>query len=394
MGMSPRRVAHKIPLVFARRPVKEVQSTTRLLWITNHQAPYREPIWTRFAAICDLSVCFLFAKEPNRHWVYASSTAYSSELVSGRRLRLRSLLEDESSDPWALAFWFPLVRRVQAADVVLIGGWDQPAYLQAALLCKWLRTPCVGFYEGTLTSQKHPSGLIAAVRQWFFRMQDAVLAAGGDAKVLLQRMGVDESRVTKTVNAVDTDFYSAAQNLRVPETQRTHRYIYIGQLIPRKNVDGLLIAFSKLPSGATLTVVGDGEQAEVLRMLSTDLGLTQRVTFAGHLRAGDILSLFASHHTLVLPTHEDVWGMVVNEALAAGLNAVVSDKAGVISSLRSLPSVFECRPNPDSIASAMLASRDAWIGWRTPPDILSIDRVVRDVQAALEFALAAPRRQA
>ena len=65
------------------------------------------------------------------------------------------------------------------------------------------------------------------------------------------------------------------------------------------------------------------------------------------------------------------WGLVVNEALAAGLHVVTSDRAGVAPSVASMPGVFVCGVAPMEIARAMAASRASWTGPIVSPDILA-----------------------
>ena len=107
--------------------------------------------------------------------------------------------------------------------------------------------------------------------------------------------------------------------------------LFVGQLIRRKGVDVLLDALAPLwaeyPS-LSLTLIGDGEERTALQSLAADAGSGERVTFTGALPADEVRMRMAAADLLVLPSRWDGWGMVVNEALAAGVPAVVSTRCG------------------------------------------------------------------
>ncbi len=83
----------------------------------------------------------------------------------------------------------------------------------------------------------------------------------------------------------------------------------------------------------------------------------------------DIPALLARHDSLVLPSSSKVRGLVVNEALAAGVNAVVSRDAGGAKSVASMQGVFLCDPIERGLAAALYASRRSWGGAIESPAI-------------------------
>jgi glycosyltransferase involved in cell wall biosynthesis len=86
------------------------------------------------------------------------------------------------------------------------------------------------------------------------------------------------------------------------------------------------------------------------------------VNFTGHLEGRELVAAYAAATTLVLPSAKEVWGLVVNEALSAGLHAVVSDACGIVPSIDGLPGVFRTPPQQAGLRLAMTASRRAWRG--------------------------------
>ncbi len=96
----------------------------------------------------------------------------------------------------------------------------------------------------------------------------------------------------------------------------------------------------------------------------------------------------ATSQTLVLASTEEVWGLVVNEALAAGLHVVVSDRCGVARSVEGQLGVFLTEPELPQLVTAMESSRAAWRGWIETPEILTHDasRFVSDLEACVAIA--------
>lgn len=112
--------------------------------------------------------------------------------------------------------------------------------------------------------------------------------------------------------------------------QRHHREIlYVGQLITRKRVDLLLTTFSQLGvPAARLRIIGKGEEEANLKRIATQLGIADRVDFAGGMPNAQIVAAMASADVLVLPSRFDGWGAVVNEALMVGTPVICSDRCG------------------------------------------------------------------
>ena len=151
-----------------------------------------------------------------------------------------------------------------------------------------------------------------------------------------------------------------------------HRFIYVGQLIERKNVASVLRSFAAIKTGAdSLTIAGDGPLTQELTNLSTALGVTSSVHFVGHKSQEELAALYAASNTLILASTNEVWGLVVNEALASGLHVVVSDKCGVAEFIVGMKGSYICTADTDSIKHAMRKSMDAWTGYIQEPEILS-----------------------
>ena len=180
-------------------------------------------------------------------------------------------------------------------------------------------------------------------------------------------------------------FDSFARSHRIAPTPG-HRFLYVGQLIERKNVGALIEAFALIKQGDDrLLIAGDGPLLDQLKVTAASLGVDKAVDFLGHKNQEELATIYASSNTFILPSTSEVWGLVVNEALASGLHAVVSDKCGVADFVENMPGCYITPTDPRSLAEAMAKSRENWNGYIDSPQILEYtperfaDEIVRVV---------------
>ncbi len=104
-------------------------------------------------------------------------------------------------------------------------------------------------------------------------------------------------------------------------------FLFCGQMIARKGVDVLLRAFSTLSDGARLLLAG--REAELSSLLDAlPERVRARIEYAGFLPPEKLPELFARADVFVMPSRYDGWGVVVNQALGAGLPVLCSDTVG------------------------------------------------------------------
>jgi glycosyltransferase involved in cell wall biosynthesis len=113
------------------------------------------------------------------------------------------------------------------------------------------------------------------------------------------------------------------------KARSTIEVVFVGQLVRRKGVDILLDAigplFTDYPN-LILTIIGDGPERSQLEQQAAPI--SSRITFAGKMSPPEIPGRLAAADVLVLPSRWDGWGLVVNEALSAGVPVIVSDQCG------------------------------------------------------------------
>ncbi|PZE28540.1 glycosyltransferase [Curtobacterium sp. MCLR17_055] len=343
-----------------------------VLWMTNTAAPYRIPVWESLARRLPVEVMLLepdqrLARDDNNRGPEWEARSRTNLIFAVSWLKTAVLKRGEAR------YYFGWLRHAHLRNkrAVVLGGWESPVYWMALLRAKRARVRTVGFYESHLGSQGNTRGPISWLRRRYFATLDAVVTPGPAATEAVMQMGVARSRIHEGFNAVDvTHIREVVQSTR-PAQQGDHRLriIYVGQLIPRKNVGALIGALTTLPN-ASLTIVGVGPlRAQLEQQVVTTLPNPDRVTFVGYIPGQDVAKRMLEHDVLVLPSLSEVWGLVVNEALACGLHVVVSTRAGVTRSVEKHAGVIVSDPDTMSLVSALRSLPDP-VGRIPDPEIL------------------------
>ncbi len=113
--------------------------------------------------------------------------------------------------------------------------------------------------------------------------------------------------------------------------------VFVGQLVHRKGLDILLNAAEPLLSARQelrLHLIGTGDREQEYRSWVSERGLSSGVFFEGIVESGSVIDNISKFDLLVLPSRWDGWGIVVNEALMAGVPVIVSDMCGAADVVR------------------------------------------------------------
>ena len=114
-----------------------------------------------------------------------------------------------------------------------------------------------------------------------------------------------------------------------------NRFVYFGQLDPRKGVDLLIRAVAKVKDRSyELDIIGDGPARADLEALSRSLGVRDKVNFLGTLPSAGLQAKLPGYAFAVVPSRFDGWGMAVNESLQAGIPVLASDRVGAAELVR------------------------------------------------------------
>ncbi len=221
--------------------------------------------------------------------------------------------------------------------VVLVPGYYTAAGLAAALWGKCKRRRTVLMTESTEEDHVR-SGVKETVKSFLIRfLFDWAIAGGKPHRRYLQRLGFRPERVASFYDVVDNDFFrDRAQAIRKhsqpADFDLPDRYfLYVGRLAEEKNIRGLLnayFAFRKAGGQWPLVLVGDGPERPALEELARQSPFFNDIRFEGLRSTAELPQYYAFAGSFVLPSTREPWGLVANEAMAAGLPLIVSRCCG------------------------------------------------------------------
>lgn len=231
-------------------------------------------------------------------------------------------------------------------DAFLVFGWNHKSALQTILACWRRNIPVLMRGDSQLAARR--SRTIATLKylpyRWILPRMAAHLYVGQRNKAYLRHYGVPEEKLFFVPHCVDNAYFerSARQaestgtvarlrfGLGIPNDAFV--FLFVGKMIPKKHPEDFLRACLNvlgLPDGANVhaILVGDGPLRGSLDLLARPYAT--RIHFAGFSNQSAIPAFYRVANALVLPSDgRETWGLVVNEAFACGIPAVVSDACG------------------------------------------------------------------
>ena len=296
----------------------------RVLFLTNYPSPYRVHFFDELGKYMDVTVLYSDRVEDIKHrnaqWFEEGDHGFQAiRLTPKFRVGRRYLCFDVL--PWLKKKY----------DAIVVCGYSSPT---AVLAMAWLRLRRIPFYmevDGGLIRQdsrlKHfvKKSLVCLANRW--------LSTGVHTTRYLVHYGAKEEQVTHYPfsSLYEKDILEEVLTPEEKEAFRMvlgipekHMILAIGQFIHRKGFDVLLHAAKELDPDTGIYIVG-GETTDEYRKLREELGLTN-VHFLSFQKKERLALLYKAADLFVLPTREDIWGLVINEALAYGLPTITTDR--------------------------------------------------------------------
>ena len=183
----------------------------------------------------------------------------------------------------------------------------------------------VRFLQSIQTTQPRPRWHWM-LQGWIHRAAARVVVPSESVAIrAVEWSGVPRSKLVIVPNAVDLDAFGAIE--RTPAPPGTFRVGFVGRLDPVKRVRDLIAAVATLADDVRLDVYGDGAERGALELLAARLGIADRTTFHGSI--ADPRVAYARMDALVLPSEAEGFGLVLIEAMAAGVPVVGTDVDGI-----------------------------------------------------------------
>lgn len=292
--------------------------------VTNVPAPYRVPVWDRLADFSEIELHVIYCApayiDPTQN---GHSQKYGVHFLTGKYT---------SYEARFMHMDFSVVKLLSKLkpDVVVTTGFI-PTYLYAFAWAILRGVPHVAMTDGTPESERDLTFVHRLVRKVVFSLSKSFVGACWGSRDLFLEYGVPREKIHFSALCDDNALFGSGV------ATNHYDFIFCGQFVDRKNplfairvADGVA---KRLGRTVSIRFLGKGPMEDEIRQ---EASLTQGrvdLSFAGYLLQKDMPAEYAASRVFLFPTRLDCWGVVINEACAAGVPCVVSPYTGVANEL-------------------------------------------------------------
>lgn len=231
-------------------------------------------------------------------------------------------------------------------NVVHLAGWGNFLLLLIIFMTKFKRIPLAIETDTPLPHRQFFFKKIIKKLCYpiFFGLADVFLPGGIRQAKYLEYYGVKSNRIIPVHMTVDVAGIKKFANSLTSDDRLFTRqqyginknnivFLYVGRLFSYKGVGDLLSAFEKCTyNNISLLIVGDGDMREEVESAVNN---NSRIHYAGRITGMDLIKVYFAADILVLPSHCESWGLVINEAMAVNLPVIVTERVGCVENLVS-----------------------------------------------------------
>jgi len=296
----------------------------RVLFLTNFPSPYRVHFFDELSKYMDVTVLFSDRVEDIKHrnaeWFEAGEGRYHPvQLTRVATVGEENLCLDVI--PWLK----------KGFDAIIIGGYSSPT---AILAMAYMRLHKIPFYmevDGGLI--RPDSKLKYEIKKRLVTLPNAWISSGRFTTKYLAHYGAEESKIqyypfsSLWERDIPADIPTREEKQQLRQKlglQEDRIVISVSRFIASKRLDMLIRSAADLGESIGIYLIG-GEPTEEYLSLQRELG-TANVHFVGFLKKDKLAEYYRAADLFALPTQTDVWGLVINEAMAQGLPVITTDR--------------------------------------------------------------------
>ena len=291
----------------------------KILFLANVPSPYRVDFFNELGKYCDLTVIFekRTSDERDLSWGKYKFNTFKGIIMKGRSFRTDA------------AFCPEIIKYVKNKkfDYIICTTFTDPSGMLAIQYMKMHHIPYYLECDGGFA--KNGIGLKEKIKRYFISGARGYFSTGKLCDEYYLNYGASSKRIIRYpfTSLHEKDILKKLISDDEKEDIRNELNIYenrvilaVGQFIPRKGFDVLLAAMEYIPSNVGVYFVGGDPTEEYLNMKKR-LDLVN-VHFIGFKSKMELAKYYKAADVFVLPTREDIWGLVIQEAMGYGLQII------------------------------------------------------------------------
>ncbi len=348
----------------------------KLAIIVTHPIQYYVPLFQLLAKICDLKVFYTWGEQglgekfdPD----FNRKISWDLPLLDGYTYEV---LKNVSTDPGSHHFKGivnpELITRIKDfhPDKLLVYGWSYSSHLKAL---RYFKNKIPIYFRGDSNLLDAQSSLKKTIRslflRWVYSHIDKALYVGKANKLYYEQFGLKANQLIFVPHTIDNTRFAENRTIESNELRLQLGIknddiliLFAGKLEAKKNPEILLNAFTAIKrTDIHLLFVGNGELEQELkckRDTLVGLDIAKHVHFMDFQNQTQMPVSYQACDLFCLPSKGpgETWGLVVNEAMAAGKAILVSDKVGCHLDLVSSSNGFTFEAGNEEKLSSILNS--------------------------------------
>lgn len=295
----------------------------RILFLTNIPSPYRVDFFEELGKSCELTVLYekKAAADRDENWIK------KLEGQNYKSIYLKPLWEKTDT---ALCLEVKKYLNTKQYDYIVVGGYSTPTGMLAIRYMKkhdipyWISVDGATLKEESSWKYRLKNYLLSGAAGYFSpaKKTDEWLVHYGAQKDRIHRYPFTSVKASDVLEDIleENEKDELKKELGISEKNVV---LSVGQFIYRKGYDILLKAISPEMPDTGVYIIG-GTITEEYRKLIEENGFLH-VHFLPFMEKEKLSKYYETADLFVMPTREDIWGLVINEALAKGLSIVTSD---------------------------------------------------------------------
>lgn len=296
---------------------------SKVVLITNIPSPYRVDFFYYMQTHInehEFFVIYTNENEDNRQWNVNKDKIQNSYILKSKIIKVKN-----ETDTRYIHIPGNIGRQLNCIMPDVVIAWEYNfAAMQSLLWCKIKNRKFIHLTDGTLFSERNISFTQKIARKIITKMANACIVSSTKAKEKLLAWKVPSEKIFISLLTEDISRY---QN--VPRTPVPGQILYVGSMVKRKGLDLLINALPFVNEKCSLHIVGNGtsEERNYLQKLAEEKNVASCITWCGFKEGEDLIQEYSKASIFILPTREDCFGLVLLEALCAGVPIISSKYA-------------------------------------------------------------------